>query len=555
MGSEGERGPALGGGDPRALRRDCQHRIFVNRSLALEKIKCFGFDMDYTLAMYKSPAYEELGFRLLLEHLVSIGYPNEILAYKYDPTFPTRGLVFDALYGNLLKVDSHGNLLVCAHGFRFLRGAEILHYYPNKFIQRDDTKRFHILNTLFNLTETHLYACLVDFFSNCPRYVSCNTGYKHGNLFMSFRSMFQDVREAMDQVHLSGCLKEKTLENLEKYVVKDPRVPLLLSRMREVGKVFLATNSDYNYTDAIMTYLFDFSEGDKVRGQTATLGLGVPPPNGDPIPMSPFLPTPTQTGTPPRPWRSYFDLIVVDTRKPLFFAEGTVLRQVNTDTGKLRIGTYTGPLQHCAVYSGGSSDLVCDLLGVKGKDILYMGDHIFGDILKSKKRQGWRTFLVVPELARELQVWTEKSELFEELRSLDLFLAELYQHLDSGSSERPDISSIKRRIQKVTHEMDMCYGKMGSLFRCGSRQTLFASQLMRYADLYAASFLNFLYYPFSYLFRAPSVLMAHESTVEHGPIDAGEGSTALELQLDQHSQQVLGLPQDSSGEEEEDGEA
>ncbi|PKU33949.1 5 -nucleotidase domain-containing protein 4 isoform x1 [Limosa lapponica baueri] len=305
-----------------------------------------------------------------------------------------------------------------------------------------------------------------------------------------------------------------------------PRVPLLLSRMKEVGKVFLATNSDYNYTDAIMSYLFDFSDGDKAE-------------------------------TPQRPWRSYFDLIVVDTRKPLFFAEGTVLRQVNTDTGKLRIGTYTGPLQHCAVYSGGSSDVVCDLLGVKGKDILYMGDHIFGDILKSKKRQGWRTFLVVPELARELQVWTEKSELFEELRSLDLFLAELYQHLDSGSSERPDISSIKRRIQKVTHEMDMCYGKMGSLFRCGSRQTLFANQLMRYADLYAASFINFLYYPFSYLFRAPPVLMAHESTVEHGRLDAGEVGTALAPWLAQHgppSHQVTGVPPDSSGEE-DDGEA
>ncbi|NXT83255.1 5NTC nucleotidase, partial [Zapornia atra] len=73
---------------------------------------------------------------------------------------------------------------------------------------------------------------------------------------------------------------------------------------------------------AIMSYLFDFSHEDKGK-------------------------------TPQRPWRSYFDLIVVDTRKPLFFAEGTVLRQVNTDTGKLRIGTYTGPLQHCAVYSGG----------------------------------------------------------------------------------------------------------------------------------------------------------------------------------------------------------
>lgn len=53
--------------------------------------------------------------------------------------------------------------------------------------------------------------------------------------------------------------------------------------------------------------------------------------------------------------------------------------------------------------------MVCDLLGVKGKDILSIGDLIFGDILKSRKRQGWRTFLVVPELARELHVWMEKS--------------------------------------------------------------------------------------------------------------------------------------------------
>lgn len=59
--------------------------------------------------------------------------------------------------------------------------------------------------------------------------------------------------------------------------------------------------------------------------------------------------------------------------------------------------------------SPGSSDIVCDLLGAKGKDILYIGDHIFGDILKSKKRQGWRTFLVIPELAQELHVWTDKS--------------------------------------------------------------------------------------------------------------------------------------------------
>ena len=72
--------------------------------------------------MYKSPEYESLGFELTVERLVSIGYPQELLSFAYDSTFPTRGLVFDTLYGNLLKVDAYGNLLVCAHGFNFIRG-------------------------------------------------------------------------------------------------------------------------------------------------------------------------------------------------------------------------------------------------------------------------------------------------------------------------------------------------------------------------------------------------------------------------------------------------
>lgn len=110
-----------------------------------------------------------------------------------------------------------------------------------------------------------------------------------------------------------------------------------------------------------------------------------------------------QPGTAHRLWQSYFDLILVDARKPVFFGEGTVLRQVDTvsvyyrslqgknnhttylytviqkqilvsnpsvlykqkvcvlfmcvllfqTTGRLKIGTYTGPLQHGIVYSGG----------------------------------------------------------------------------------------------------------------------------------------------------------------------------------------------------------
>lgn len=58
----------------------------------------------------------------------------------------------------------------------------------------------------------------------------------------------------------------------------------------------------------------------------------------DTTPRPPTNPAPRQAETPWRPWRSYFDLIVVDTRKPLFFAEGTVLRQVNT------VGTPPGAL-------------------------------------------------------------------------------------------------------------------------------------------------------------------------------------------------------------------
>jgi 5'-nucleotidase len=63
--------------------------------------------------------------------------------------------------------------------------------------------------------------------------------------------------------------------------------------------------------------------------------------------------------------------------------------------------------------------------------------------------------------------------------------------------------------------MDLSYGMMGSLFRSGSRQTHFSNQVSRYADVYASTVLNLLYYPFSYMFRAPAMLMPHESTVTH----------------------------------------
>ena len=102
------------------------------------------------------------------------------------------------------------------------------------------------------------------------------TGVKCGDLYMSFKSIFQDIRNAVDFVHirvsellitppapnhfesrdnhvmtsLQGSLKTKTTEDLNKYILRDDRLKLLLDRIREHnGKSFLLTNSDYEYTN------------------------------------------------------------------------------------------------------------------------------------------------------------------------------------------------------------------------------------------------------------------------------------------------------------------
>jgi len=471
--------------DTRIDHRDIPERVFVNRSLSLENIKFFGFDMDYTLAVYKSPAYEALSFKLVVNKLIEQGYPSELAKFEYDPTFPIRGLLFDKLYGNLLKIDSYGNILLCVHGFDFVVGEALRKYYPNKFVNIDK-ERFHIYNTLFSLPEIYVIACTLHMFNKqMTDFTQQKDGVVRGDVFISYKSIGQDVRHAMDFIHLKGSLKSETTANPEKYIAKDPRLPRLLYRMRKAGKkTFLLTNSDYKYTRAVMTYLCDCAEGPEE---------GVPPPT----------------------WKELFDLILVDAKKPLFFGEGTALRQVDEETGQLRLGSYTGKHERGLIYSGGNSEVFSEFIGAEGKDILFIGDHIFGDILKSKKQQGWRTYLVVPELAQELDVWTMKHDKFEDLKKLEIQLADTYKDLDSKNMDHIDITALRKSIKEIVHEMEMCYGQLGSLFRSGSRQTFFASQSMRYADLYASSCVNLLYYPFSYLFRAPSQLMPHESTVDH----------------------------------------
>jgi len=484
--------------------RDSTERVFCNRSLSLDNIQFFGFDMDYTLAVYKSPQYEELAFGLTIDRLIDEGYSPELRRYKYDPTFPLRGLLFDTLYGNLLKVDTHGNILVAIHGKKFLIGDDLRNDYPNKYIKFEKMDRFKMFNTLFSLPEVYLLSCLVDYFDGHSEYTKTRNGVSTSDIFISYKTICQDIRNAVDWVHIWGSLKSETIKNPEKYVAKDSRLPKLLYRMRKAGKkTFLLTNSDFKYTKAIMTYLCDFPHG----------------PEAD---------------VPQMTWKELFDMIIVSAKKPTFFGQGTPLRQVDENTGQLRIGSYTGKHSPDRVYSGGNSEDLHELLNAEGKNVLYIGDHIFGDILKSKKQNGWRTYLVVPELTEELDVWTHKPEQFNQLHELEVKLAKKYKNLDSNHYDHIDISELKNDIKETVHGMEMCYGQLGSLFRSGSRNTFFASQAMRYADLYATSCVNLLYYPFSYLFRAQAQLMPHEATVHqeksnksYGPLENARRSNSI----------------------------
>lgn len=61
--------------------------VFCNRELRFDAIRAIGFDMDYTLAQYQQPAFDQLAFDGAKEKLVkALGYPDEVLNFEYDHT-------------------------------------------------------------------------------------------------------------------------------------------------------------------------------------------------------------------------------------------------------------------------------------------------------------------------------------------------------------------------------------------------------------------------------------------------------------------------------------
>ncbi|KAL9649859.1 hypothetical protein ABK040_009672 [Willaertia magna] len=498
---------------PEKYRRPIDHRIFVNRSVNLNNIEYFGFDMDYTIAVYLSPAYEALCVKLVLQKLVDTkGYPQEILQQiTFDPSFAIRGIFLDKKHGNMLKVDNFGFILHCVHGKKVLKKSEYTKLYPDHLIHPEEEmgKRYFCYDTLFGVPEASLYASLVDFFEGLKLFEKSShnnnlndsmssddleSNTQKGNnedAKLSYWSLFDDVRECMHQIHADSTLKNQVLNDLPKYVKKDERLPILFHRMRESGrKIFLLTNSEYFYTKEVMAYLLNDS---KINGYNN--------------------------------WTDFFDIIITNGCKPKFFTEGTTLREVDQVNGKLKLSAVK-EFKKGSVYCGGSFSLFKKFTQTQGSEVMYVGDNIFHDIIVTKQNRClWRTLLVVREVEEEVNRWNSSKsiDLWNRLNTLEYIRAESFRDQDSSSSINNNTTvntnnivdnlstPIKQQIKSTQEELNIHFNPyFGSTFRSGTRESYFCTQVQRYADIYCSDFLNLLYYPFNYYFSAIPTLLPHE---------------------------------------------
>ena len=57
-------------------------------------------------------------------------------------------------------------------------------------------------------------------------------------------------------------------------------------------------------------------------------------------------------------------------------------------------------------------------MDIRGSEILYLGDHIYGDVVTIKKFCSWRTALVLGDLDDEIRGIRDSRELQEEINRL-----------------------------------------------------------------------------------------------------------------------------------------
>ncbi len=468
-------------------------RIFVNRNLRMDRIQLVGFDMDHTLAVYVREAIEELAFDMTVEKLVvGFGYPRLLLDLRYDRSFVARGLLIDREYGNILKLDRFDFVGRAYHGRKPLPQADWLRLYREAKIE-SHAPRFAWMDTLFAMPEAAIYAEAVEAMEG-----------KHP---LDYAKLYDDIREAIDTVHRDGSLKSVIESRMERYIERDASLAPALHRLRSSGKkLFLLTNSLWPYTDAVMSYLLD--------------GALTEYPS----------------------WRDYFDFVVVGAAKPAFFRERRPFLELDEE------GAIVGEakrLERKKVYQGGNLTDFERMVGIGGERVLYVGDHIYGDILSSKKASLWRTCMVVAELEDELEHLEKMRETLrildshERLRALledgiarqNALLSSLERPLAPGTAEElgepiarerrhgkrilEAMHRARRRtldaIRELTREVEDAFNPYwGLTFKEGSETSRFGAQVEDYACLYTSRASNFLFTSPMQYFRSSRARMPHE---------------------------------------------
>ena len=101
--------------------------------------------------------------------------------------------------------------------------------------------------------------------------------------------------------------------------------------------------------------------------------------------------------------RHFFDVIIVAAQKPAFFQERRPLDGARRRRAAARDARRSSAGQSTRAATSTTSS---DALGVTGDRILYVGDHIYGDILRSKKEIAWRTAMIIQEMEAEVTPMT-----------------------------------------------------------------------------------------------------------------------------------------------------
>jgi len=489
-------------------------QIFVNRNLRMDKIDLVGFDMDYTLAIYHLRHLEELAFRMTAARMVEhLGYPAVLRELHYDPEFVIRGLVVDKETGNIFKMDRHNHCGRAYHGRRPLSYDDVKRLYRDEKIHLS-LPRFAWIDSLFALPEACLFAEIIE------RLETPGTTFPYAKLY-------DDIRESIDTVHRDNSLKDIVKRDLASFLVKDLELGPALHKLRSGGKkLFLLTNSFSDYTQAVMSFVLD----------------GV-------LPEYPS-------------WKNYFDVILTGALKPSWFSDKRPILELDDHGAPL---AEARALERGRIYQGGSLTEFERLAGIGGDRILYVGDHIYVDILRSRKSSLWRTCMIVHELEPEL-AWLERNApALEEMARLE----ELRTRLDDEiSSRKTGLNLIDRRFERdactpaergplegerreMKQELERLRRALrdanarvlelergvelglnrywGLTFKEGNENSRFGEQIEDYACIYTSRVSNFLFYsPMQYL-RSLRAAMPHERLMlrlapygdEHAPPAAG----------------------------------